>query len=160
MLRIGVPAANRPHKKAITRSFESILRADKHDGRFIFASSSKSKATQEAAPREQHESRFEKGWCEMKTKKLIAATLAASIAVAAVPAPSFAAVAPPPVPGHVFGHGGASVPWGIFACAGGIIGAALVANARDNRELTAQEAWTCGLLFWFEQPMPHKKKHR
>ncbi len=152
MLRIGVSAAIRPRKKAITRSFRSILRANTHGGRFNFASSSKSQATQEAAPREQRGSRFEKGWCEMKTKKLIAATLAASMAVAAVPTASFALT---PVPGHTFG--GASFPWPIFACAGGIITSAIVANARDNRELTAPEAWTCGVLFWFAQPK--KKRH-
>jgi hypothetical protein len=54
------------------------------------------------------------------------------------------------VPGQHFGAGAG--PWPIFACAGGIITAALVANARDNRELTAPEAWSCGLLFLFSQP--------
>jgi hypothetical protein len=54
------------------------------------------------------------------------------------------------VPGQHFGTGAG--PWPIFVCAGGIITAALVANARDNRELTAPEAWTCGLKFWFTQP--------
>jgi hypothetical protein len=154
MLRIGVPAAIHPYKKAIARSFDSIFRANKHGGRFIFLSSSKSQATQEAAPREQHGSRFEKGWCEMKTKKLIAATLAASMAVAAVPTASHA-VFIAPTPGHTFGAAG--FPWPIFACAGGIITAALIASARDNRELTAPEAWTCGTLFWFSQPK--KKRH-
>ena len=157
MLRTGVPAANWPRKKTTTRFLDSILRADKRGGRFIFASSSKSKTTQEAAPREQHVSRFEKGWCEMKTKKLIAATLAASVAVAAVPTASFAAPAVVVVPGHVFG--GVSFPWPVFACAGGIITSALVANARDNRELTWNEAATCGVLFWFAEPKKSKKHH-
>ena len=158
MLRIGVPAAIGPRKKSITRFLGSILRADRHGERFLFASSSKSKTTQEAAPREQHGSRFEKGWCEMKTKKLIAATLAASVAVAALPTASFAAVAPAPV---VYGHtfGGTSFPWPIFACAGGIITAAMVANAREQRELTAPEAWSCGVLFWFAEPKHSKRKH-
>jgi len=157
MLRIGVPAAIEPQKKTTPRFLDSILRADKRRGRFIFASSRKSKTTQEAAPREQHVSRFEKGWCEMKTKKLIAATLAASMAVATVPTASFAAAVVPVVPGHTFG--GAAFPWPIFACAGGIITAALVANARDNRELTAPEAWTCGIAFWFAEPKKSKKHH-
>jgi hypothetical protein len=91
----------------------------------------------------------------MKTKKLIAATLAASMIVAAVPTASFASVAS--TPGHVFG--GASFPWPVFACAGGIITSALVANARDNRELTAPEAWSCGVLFWFAEPKKSKKHH-
>jgi hypothetical protein len=157
MLRIGVPAAIEPRKKTTTRFLDSILRANKRGGRFIFASSRKSKATQEAAPREQHVSRFEKGWCEMKTNKLIAATLAASMAVATVPTASFAAAVVPVVPGHVFG--GAAFPWPIFACAGGIITSALVANYRDNRELTAPEAWTCGIAFWFAEPKKSKKHH-
>ena len=31
-------------------------------------------------------------------------------------------------------------------CAGGLIIAALIANFKDNRELTSKEAQTCGLL--------------
>ena len=31
-------------------------------------------------------------------------------------------------------------------CAGGVIIAALIANFKDNRELTSKEAATCGLL--------------
>jgi hypothetical protein len=57
-------------------------------------------------------------------------------------------------PGKHFGHGGVG-PWPIFACAGGVITSALVANFRDNRELTADEAWSCGLLFWFSPPRGH-----
>jgi hypothetical protein len=156
MLRIGVPAANWPRKKTATRFLDSILRASKRGGRFVFASSRKLQATHEAAPREQHVSRFERGWCEMKTNKLIAATLAASVAVAALPTPSFAVPVTPPAP--VFG--GAAFPWPIFACVGGIITSALVANARDHRELTAPEAWSCGVLFWFAQRKQNKRKHR
>jgi hypothetical protein len=63
MLRIGVPAAIEPQKKTTPRFLDSILRANKRSGRFIFASSRKSQATQEAAPREQHVSRFEKVYC-------------------------------------------------------------------------------------------------
>jgi hypothetical protein len=158
MLRIGVPAEIEPRKKSITRFLDSILRAEKHGGRFFFASSSKSKTTQEAAPREQHVSRFEKGWCEMKTKKLIAATLAAAMATATLSTTSQAAIVLPPPPGHVIG-GGTSAPWMIFACAGGIITSALVANYRDNRELTAPEAWTCGIAFWFAEPRKNRKHH-
>ncbi len=85
---------------------------------------------------------------------IIAALLAAGV-------PNSASANPPkvvPVGGKHFGGG--SGPWLIFGCAGGIILAALAANARDNRELTAEEAWTCGTLFWLSQPrMVHKKKH-
>jgi hypothetical protein len=156
MLRIGVLAANWPRKKSVTRFLDSILRANRRGGRFIFASSSKSKTTQEAAPREQHVSRFERGWYEMKTNKLIAAALATSVAVAALPTPSFAVPVTPAAP--VFGA--AAFPWPIFACVGGIITSALVANARDHRELTAPEAWSCGVLFWFAQLKQNKRKHR
>ena len=93
----------------------------------------------------------------MKTNKLIAATLAASMALASLPAPSYAAAAAPvPVPGTAFGGNPGVALWPIFGCAGGIILSALAANYRDNRELTAPEAWTCGLLFWFSQPKPKK----
>jgi hypothetical protein len=87
---------------------------------------------------------------------IIAALLAAS-------APNSASANPRVVPvgGTHFGTG--SGPWLIFGCAGGIIVAALAANSRDNRELTTEEAWSCGTLFWFSQPkMAHKvhKKHK
>jgi hypothetical protein len=49
-------------------------------------------------------------------------------------------------PGKHFGTGVG--PWSTFGCAGGIIIAALTANYRDNRELAASEAWTCGPTFW------------
>ena len=42
--------------------------------------------------------------------------------------------------------------WGLFACPASIILSGIVANFRDNRQLTAPEAWTCGLLFWFAKP--------
>src|ERR1044071_4963164 len=86
----------------------------------------------------------------MKMNKLIAATLAASMVIASVPTASHATYVKS-VPGHTFGTGGAAL-WPIFGCAGGIICAALAANYRDNRELTTEEAWTCGLAFWFSQP--------
>jgi hypothetical protein len=28
----------------------------------------------------------------------------------------------------------------------------IVANFKDNRQLTTAEAWTCGLLYWFGVP--------
>jgi hypothetical protein len=91
----------------------------------------------------------------MKTNKLIAATLAASMAVAALPTASFAAPVRLPV-GTTFGGNPGVGLWSIFGCAGGIITSALVANYRDNRELTAPEAWSCGVLFWFAQPKKKK----
>jgi len=148
MLRIDVPAAIRlwPHQKAITSAFASDS-----------AASSKFQQPQEAAPREQCGSRFERGRYEIKTKKLMAATLAASMALASLPAPSYATAAP--VPGTTFGGNLGLALWPIFGCAGGIILAALAANYRDNRQLTTPEAWSCGLLFWFSQPKPKKGRH-
>jgi predicted membrane protein len=94
----------------------------------------------------------------MKTKKLIAAALAASMTMAALSTPASAVVVSRAVPGPTFGSGHPGVTIGpIFACAGGIILAAFAANYRDNRELTAAEAWSCGLLFWLSPP---KRKHR
>jgi hypothetical protein len=54
------------------------------------------------------------------------------------------------VGGKHFGGGGG--PWPIFVCAGGIITSALVANATQNRELTWNEAASCGLLYWVNLP--------
>ena len=47
-------------------------------------------------------------------------------------------------------------PWVVIGCAGSIVLSALVANFRDNRQLTTPEAWTCGLLYWI--PMPYQAK--
>jgi hypothetical protein len=87
----------------------------------------------------------------MKTKKLIAAALAATMAVASLSTPSLAK-GPVPVPVPTTGPGNPAVVWSVIGCAGGIVLSAFAANYRDNRELTAPEAWTCGLLFWFSQP--------
>lgn len=54
-----------------------------------------------------------------------------------------------PAPGKVFSHGATGWVWGIFGCSTGIIVAAVVANWRNKRQLTWNEAATCGLLYWF-----------
>jgi hypothetical protein len=65
---------------------------------------------------------------------------------------AFAAIiipCPPAAPIH------APVPawfWAGFACPASIIMSGIVANFRDNRQLTYAEAWTCGLLYWFGLP--------
>jgi hypothetical protein len=68
-------------------------------------------------------------------------------------------VIPCPVPG-----GGVHVPtwlWVAMACPASIILSGAVANFRDNRQLTYQEAWTCGLLYWFSWlSPPPQKPHR
>ena len=66
------------------------------------------------------------------------------------------AAAPPVTPCPV-GHSHTPVwSWVVIGCAGSIILSALVANFRDNRQLTTPEAWTCGLLYWI--PMPYQAK--
>jgi hypothetical protein len=94
---------------------------------------------------------------QMSTKKLIAVALAGSLAIGSFSTSALAGVAAP-VPGTHFGNGASYVPWLIIGCAGGIILAALAANARDHRELTAPEAWSCGLLFWFSPPKVTRKR--
>jgi len=88
----------------------------------------------------------------MKKHKLIGAVLAGSLAIGSFSTPASATTAYRVVPGTHFGAGPTYVPWLIIGCAGGIILAALAANARDHRELTAPEAWSCGLGFWFSTP--------
>jgi hypothetical protein len=85
------------------------------------------------------------------SKKLIAAALAVCLAASAV-SPAGAVAVPKVVPPAT---GGIHTPWQPFVvmgCATGIILAAMAANSRDNRELMAPEAWTCGLLFLFSEP--------
>ena len=90
----------------------------------------------------------------MKTNKLIATALAASLAFAVTATPSMAAQVPAPAPAPVF-HGkhfhgaGAGVVWGVIGCAGSIIVAAMQKNALGKGELTPQEAWSCGLLEYY-----------
>jgi len=42
--------------------------------------------------------------------------------------------------------------WAIFGCTGGVVVAALAANYAQRRQLTWNEAASCGLLFWFQPP--------
>jgi hypothetical protein len=69
-----------------------------------------------------------------------------------------AAIAPCPVPLPA-----AHVPawfWVAFACPASIILSGIVANFRDNRQLTTAEAWTCGLLYWIPMPVqPQQVRH-
>jgi len=56
-------------------------------------------------------------------------------------------IVPPPAAAPV-GHVGA-LPWVLMACPASIVLSGVVANFKDNRQLTYWEAWTCGLLYWF-----------
>jgi hypothetical protein len=86
----------------------------------------------------------------MKSKILVA-TLAASMVLSST-LEYAGVVTVVGVPGQKFGTGPTGWVWGIFGCSSGIIFAAMVANWQQNRQLTAQEAATCGLLFWFTPP--------
>jgi hypothetical protein len=87
----------------------------------------------------------------MGKSKILAAVLAAFLTL--YPPAAFAGCAViTPGAGKQFGAGSAGWVWAIFGCSSGIILAAMVANFQQHRQLTAQEAWTCGLLFWFTPP--------
>ena len=95
--------------------------------------------------------------CAMKKAKLLALGLVAVVAFLPI-----GGVAPEvggsPVPGKVFSHGATGWVWGIFGCSTGIIVAAMVANWRNKRQLTWNEAATCGLLYWFAMQNSPKPK--
>lgn len=48
-------------------------------------------------------------------------------------------------------HSHSWVPWTIIGCAGGVVSAAAVKNWKRHKELNQQEAWTCGLLYWWNE---------
>lgn len=86
----------------------------------------------------------------MLRSKIVAALLAAALAFS--PVSVFAGITPPPLPVASSSRAAPIGVWLIFGCASGIILAAAIANSRDNRQLTASEAATCGLLFLFSPP--------
>jgi hypothetical protein len=45
-----------------------------------------------------------------------------------------------------------AVIWVIFGCSGGVVVSAVFANFVQHRALSAVEAGTCGLAYWFKQP--------
>lgn len=81
----------------------------------------------------------------MKRKLFAATTLA--IALALGPSLSFAQGVPKIV--HHSHHSSAG--WWIMACPSSIILAASAKNWRRHAELTTEEAWTCGLLYWWNE---------
>ena len=85
----------------------------------------------------------------MKANKRVAVAAAALLALSTITAGA-GAPAPTPTPNH--GHLNATGFWIIFGCAGSIIFTAYVAHVQRHRQLTQQEAMTCGLAYWFN---PH-----
>ena len=88
----------------------------------------------------------------MAKSRLLIGILATSLALS--PTLVSAGVKMVIVPGKHFGIGPTGVLWGIFGCSGGIIFAAMAANWQQNRQLTWNEAVTCGVLYWFTPPKP------
>jgi hypothetical protein len=41
--------------------------------------------------------------------------------------------------------------WWIVACPAGVVTAAMVKNWKRHKELNQPEAWTCGLLYWWNE---------
>jgi hypothetical protein len=73
-------------------------------------------------------------------------TVAIVAAIAFSPNASFGGPATPVVNTT---HSKPVVPYVIFGCAGSIIFSALFANYQQRRQLTWNEAASCGLLYWF-----------
>jgi hypothetical protein len=92
----------------------------------------------------------------MRKSKLLGVALAASMAASSVFSSTavLAGTSPSP-PGHLFGHGTPAYLWVIFGCAEGVVTAAIVKNWKYNQQLTAQEAWTCGFLYWWNEATGH-----
>jgi hypothetical protein len=82
-------------------------------------------------------------------KKLL---IVGMISVSLVTSPTVSFAGPAVVLGQKFGTGPIGWMWGVFGCSGGIIFSAMAANWQQNRQLTASEAATCGILFWFNPP--------
>ena len=92
---------------------------------------------------------MEMGWAMRKSRTL---TVTLMVIMALSSSNSFGSLAvPTPV---VHNSSAPVVPYVIFGCAGSIIFAAFIANFQQKRQLTANEAATCGLLFWFTPPRP------
>jgi hypothetical protein len=94
----------------------------------------------------------------MRGGVIAGAALVAVLSFAATESYAGANPAPPVVHVASGSSGAVWVPWAIGGCVVDIFAAAAVAHWRDNRELTHQEAYTCGLLFWFEPPAPGKRR--
>jgi hypothetical protein len=81
-------------------------------------------------------------------KKVATILLVAAFAMSSFTASAI--ITQPPPPGTSGGvHTGTA--WWIMACPGGVVTAAMVKNWKRHKELTQQEAWTCGLLYWWNE---------
>lgn len=83
----------------------------------------------------------------MKTSKLTAAVLAVAIGLA----PVAASAQRIPVPVPVGGSSSAGTAYGLIGCVLSIMLAATDKGNKYKKELTTDEALTCGLLYWFKE---------
>jgi hypothetical protein len=81
-------------------------------------------------------------------KKITAIFLAAAFAWSPIAALAIAVPPPPPATGSSMSG---STAWWIVACPAGVVTAAMVKNWKRHKELNAPEAWTCGLLYWWNE---------
>ncbi|MBX3519336.1 MAG: hypothetical protein KF835_04880 [Xanthobacteraceae bacterium] len=79
----------------------------------------------------------------MAASKLVTLALAAAMTFSPVAARAGIVIVPP-----VVQPSSGTAAFGLAGCVGSIILAAIDASRRFNRELTAEEAATCGLLYW------------
>lgn len=83
----------------------------------------------------------------MKTSKLTAAVLAVAIGLA----PVAASAQRIPVPVPVGSSSSAGAAYGLIGCVLSIMLAATDKGNKYKKELTTDEALTCGLLYWFKE---------
>lgn len=83
----------------------------------------------------------------MDMKKIATIFLASALALSSLPADAQGCLRG----GCGSGGTSSSTAWWIVACPAGIISAAMVKNWKRHKELNAPEAWTCGLLYWWNE---------
>ena len=96
------------------------------------------------------------------SKRIIGGVAGAALILLATTGAFAAPVLPTPTPVliPVKSSSHAVVPWVVIGCVSGTVLSAVIANWRDNRELTWNEAASCGILFWFAQPGRMRKVRR
>jgi hypothetical protein len=85
----------------------------------------------------------------MMRSKVLALAVAAALAIGSTTAASGGGV-PPPVHHHSGSSANPWPAWLVIGCSALLVWTAVVANARDNRELINGEHWWCGLPYWFK----------
>ena len=90
----------------------------------------------------------------MRGTKITAVALAAALAFS--PTLASAQVAVPVVSSA---HHSAT-PWWLFICPVSLVTAASVKNWKRNKQLTNEEAWTCGLLYWYNEATGKYERRR